>query len=1148
MSTKNAATVALYSIDPIALDAFHSFDPESFSLIPLINDALVIIGLDGEVVPGLAVSWKQVSPVETDFELRQGVTFHNGETMTADDVVATFAAHRGPTPSACGAGILSPIVNVEKTGEYSVRMTTAFPDGMLLRRLFFGQVYPKSVLETDGRDAFMAHPIGTGAYEFVHWKKGEEILLRRRADHWAGEASVDELRFPILRQKEWTERLEKGDIDIALNADSHQVTRVERIDGLHSKSRDAALSQWFLLSNEGPLADVRVRRALNHAINRPLLVDITEHGHGHAQRTVATAEQEGFNPDVAGYRYSPALAKSMLAEAGYPDGFTLKGLVSETSTTLFSTVREFLSRVGVHLEAEVVPRAEWIGRVVVGKLTGNPYKGNFAVASVDNPLLHSLFHQFIFLFKDGPFSLTTDDDYDNAFLKAATEVDPEKMLAAQQELEAFTRDQALMLFTVQQKVHMIARDGFDVKLPRSGHFDAAAVWSLTKDDAVATSGAVNKDHCLEGEKGRLLDATSHLGLFHLTGEEPLDDPELHTIWRNIRASEDRWHLQMEPMVRELVSLSDARSNLDNVLHSTNRVAIVGISAEGDQAFENAGYKHMFGDDGANVTTMLGQVPGELSWDALKDEVAQNQSWAGPVRLPTEGRPAGAPPKLYLTITAALDQDGNVDGHTLVFSDFSGEEERIRSGAVRVILDHVANGLFRTGADGEVLEGYSDSCNRLLKLDRDMTGQKLVDVLRLGERDAGHFGSCLIQVFDDFLPEDVTVGQLPKQVELGGSIISLDCSVIRDDTQNISSLLWTVGDITQLIEAERDAQRQKGIVQVLRFKDRFTDFARQLLEDLTTLRAKGADAAAHKNFDKNARMLLHTAKGVFGQFSLFDIASFIHEVEDSTHISVSQLQELATRIDQLIDDNHDVWGIKLQDTGGSLDVTPADLEAFKAAVESAHDEDELRSLALSFVRDVSRKTVDAFIGPMAESARQHSAARNKDVELVVKGGDTRAPTALAPVFGSITHLVRNAIDHGIEERGGRGDKPEQAVIELAVEEADDGLRISLTDDGQGVHGDRVVEKALAAGVVSADEAANLSDEEKCMLIFADGLSTADSITETSGRGVGMAAVKDSVEQMGGEVHLDTTIGRGTKVTLYFSSDAMRDWDKDNSKVA
>lgn len=107
-------------------------------LAGLLNESV----LEGTVQPALATEWRTISPLDVEFSLRRGVRFHNGEVFDADSVVATFHAHRHPTPSAGGKGVLGPILAAIKVDDYTIRIQTAAPDAMLLRRLFFSSVYP----------------------------------------------------------------------------------------------------------------------------------------------------------------------------------------------------------------------------------------------------------------------------------------------------------------------------------------------------------------------------------------------------------------------------------------------------------------------------------------------------------------------------------------------------------------------------------------------------------------------------------------------------------------------------------------------------------------------------------------------------------------------------------------------------------------------------------------------------------------------------------------------------------------------------------------------------------------------------------------------------------------------------------------------
>jgi len=1117
-----SATLGLYSVDPPALDAFHSFDPESFVVLLAISDALIAIGPEGDVVPSLAVSWEQTSPVTLEMQLREGVSFHNGEPFDADSVLATFHHHHHPAPSACGGGILSSITGVEKLGPYRIRLTTAFPDAMLLRRLFFFSVYPKGVLESEGRGAMLHHPIGTGAFRFVHWRKGEEILLARNPHHWSGGSDVEQVRIPIVRQKEWVDRLASGELDLALNIDSHDAVRAGRLDGLEVGSREAALSQWFLLANKGPLADVKVRRALNHAIKRTLIAEVSEHGLASPQRSVATSQSWGYADDVAPYRYSPELASKMLAEAGHADGFTLRGLVSETSTGVYFAVREFLRRVGVTLEAEIVPRSQWLGRILGGKLSGQPYDGDFAISIVDNPLLDSVFHQFIFLFSDGLFSLTSDADYDKAFLKAATSVG-EQGEAARKELEHYAAEQALLLFTVQQQVHAAWRTGCTVPMPVSGHFDSHFWWNLSvPEQPTAALSRVPGPH--DNDVAALLDATSHTGTFFLPESHAFEEPWADHLWRSLRTSEARWRLTHEPMLRELVTQIEARNHLGSILSSTRRVAIVGYSPEGQQRFANSGFDRMFGTSVQHVADAI-DTP---AWEVIEHGVQAEGSWLGPVRLDASLLPEGAATQLHLAATPSLDDEGAVVGLTLVFSDFSGEEERIRNQAIRVILDNVPYGLFMVDAEGRLRSGYSETCREMFPHVAELEGAALTEVLELDERTACTFEMTVLQCFDDWLPEAVSLGQIADRIDQGHRTLALSARVVRDADGSVDGLLFTCTDISELVEAEREVQQMKGTLTVLRFRDRFESYVREFVGNLSRLEA----SPSAFDWQVRARRELHTAKGVFGQFGLTALQHALHDLEDAEVVGVAELRRARVALQVTLDEHADVWGITLEDQAAlNYAVAGSELDDLAEQARTATTLAELQAIVAAHTEAVRCRTAASILGPIEDSVRQLAERREKRVDVVLEGLDTRLPARLDGVMDQLGHLVRNSVDHGIETPDLRGNKPEQATLSISVAAERTGWRILVADDGRGIDADRVCHKAVSMGLVSEAAAAGMSRAQRIELLFLDGLSTAETVSDTSGRGVGMAAVRHAVQAQGGHISVWSETGVGTRFELW-----------------
>src|SRR5262249_1349346 len=163
----------------------------------------------------------------------------------------------------------------------------------------------------------------------------------------------------------------------------------------------------------------------------------------------------------------------------------------------------------------------------------------------------------------------------------------------------------------------------------------------------------------------------------------------------------------------------------------------------------------------------------------------------------------------------------------------------------------------------------------------------------------------------------------------------------------------------------------------------------------------------------------------------------------------------------------------------------------------------------------------------------AAACGKQVRLDMDGQDTELDrTIIEAVRDPLTHLVRNAIDHGIEAPGERAARGKAAEGSLRLHAAHEGgkVLISVADDGRGLDPGGVREKAVQAGLVTREQAERLNDRELVNLIFLPGFSTAESVTQFSGRGVGMDVVRCDVEKIGGSVAVDSRPGRGTTVTL------------------
>ncbi|WP_067923216.1 chemotaxis protein CheA [Alicyclobacillus shizuokensis] len=192
-------------------------------------------------------------------------------------------------------------------------------------------------------------------------------------------------------------------------------------------------------------------------------------------------------------------------------------------------------------------------------------------------------------------------------------------------------------------------------------------------------------------------------------------------------------------------------------------------------------------------------------------------------------------------------------------------------------------------------------------------------------------------------------------------------------------------------------------------------------------------------------------------------------------------------------------------------------------------DELQSLLLR----IRMLPVDTVFQRFPRMVRDLAKSLGKQVELRLEGQETELDrTVMDEIGDSLVHLIRNALDHGLETPAERRDagKPETGVLRLSAYQQGDDVFIEVTDDGRGLNREKIARKAVEMGLLQADEAAKLSDEQVYGLLFASGFSTAESVSDVSGRGVGLDAVCDTIVGLGGEVDVQSEPGRGTSFIL------------------
>lgn len=229
-----------------------------------------------DVQPALATAWEAIDDTTWQFNLREGVTFHNGEPFNADTVVAWFERMQNLeelVPGAASAIDQFPLVDrIEKVDDLTVNFVTSAPSPTLLRRLttYYALIPPTQYFEEEGPDALADRGIGTGAYRFVEWVQDSHILLEANPDYWGGEPKVKELEFRTVPEASArVSSLLAGEAQIAERLPLSGVQQAEGNESIEVRTiREATRVYWCQFNATGNeyLQNVQVRQALNHAV------------------------------------------------------------------------------------------------------------------------------------------------------------------------------------------------------------------------------------------------------------------------------------------------------------------------------------------------------------------------------------------------------------------------------------------------------------------------------------------------------------------------------------------------------------------------------------------------------------------------------------------------------------------------------------------------------------------------------------------------------------------------------------------------------------------------------------------------------------------------------------------------------------------
>jgi peptide/nickel transport system substrate-binding protein len=318
-------------------NAFLSLDPlmyrsrETETMIRNMFDALVTRTHESKVIPELAESWQQVDETVYIFTLRNGPRFHNGDPVTIDDVVFTFerVLKRNPINGKFSPRreLLGPVTKVEKINDSQVRFSLANPFPPFLQALVHFQIVPKNYIQKVGEKNFSQKPIGTGPFKFVKADLGQEVHMERFEEYYGGSPYLPpvepaKVKFAVFKtMPEPTTRvaaLLAGEVSIVQAVPANLVDRLRKSKSVQILSVEGTRAYQIELNNKKtPFTDIRVRMAMNYAINWDDIISNVYNGHGYRLATCFLPSGFGYSPALKPYPYNPEKAKALLREAGY---------------------------------------------------------------------------------------------------------------------------------------------------------------------------------------------------------------------------------------------------------------------------------------------------------------------------------------------------------------------------------------------------------------------------------------------------------------------------------------------------------------------------------------------------------------------------------------------------------------------------------------------------------------------------------------------------------------------------------------------------------------------------------------------------------------------------------------------------------------
>ncbi len=483
---------------------------------------------------------------------------------------------------------------------------------------------------------------------------------------------------------------------------------------------------------------------------------------------------------------------------------------------------------------------------------------------------------------------------------------------------------------------------------------------------------------------------------------------------------------------------------------------------------------------------------------------------------------------------------------------SNLEEKVeeKTTEVTTLLDNAGQGFLSFGCDLIIHEQYSKECIKLLG--ENLYGKNIADLLFNEVAKQKFFKNTILEAcrIDSNIVQNSILSLLPNEIILNRRALQLRYKILQN-----KSLMLIITNITAKKKLEKKVQAEqevlKMIVEIISESESFYDTKREYENFIATYKE-----SIHKNKTSLYNInefyrTIHTFKGAFSQLYMGNVVQLLHSLEsdlsallqNNEHTNEKLLAALESydyeaNLQQELSIISNILGDEFLNAHNFVKIDCYNIKKIQNKIKTVFEEENVVTTQakeiITELSQLSNPKLITLLRPNTTLVQQLASRFNKEVYPmeIICDEDITIDERYKPFIKSLMHIFRNSMDHGIEipEMRVRKDKDEIGTISCNVLKKDTTLQIFISDDGAGLNKEKILHKAIEQNIITKEKAETMDEKEIFNLIFHERFSTKDEVSEISGRGVGMNAVKAEVEKLGGTIEVTSTEDKGTTFVI------------------